>query len=87
MNAQQFTLPFQLRRAGPQVNSDRDLIGRSYQQDKWITVTVVDVCLDDPGRVKVQRDVDGKAWSMPGWLMRLILLEEIQRAAWNSRIS
>jgi hypothetical protein len=81
MNAQQFTLPFRLRRAEPRTNSNRDLIGRSYQQDKWITVTVVDVCLDDPGRVQVQRDVDGKTWTMPAWLMRLIFLEELKRAA------
>ena len=81
MNAQQFALPFRLKRAAPRANSNRDLIGRSYPQDKWITVTVVDVCQDDPGRVKVQRDVDGKTWTMPGWLMRLIFLEETQRAA------
>ena len=81
MNAQQFTLPFRLGHAGPRPNSNRDLIGRSYQQDKWITVTVVEVCLDDPGRVRVQRDVDGKTWTMPGWLMRLIFLEELKRAA------
>jgi hypothetical protein len=81
MNTQQFTFPFRLRRAGPRANSNRDLIGRSYRQDKWITVTVVDICFDDPGRVKVQRDVDGKTWTMPGWLMRLIFLEELKRAA------
>jgi hypothetical protein len=81
MNAQQFTLPFRLRRAEPRANSNNDLIGRWYRQDKWTTVTVVDICLDDPGRVKVQRDVDGKTWTMPGWLMRLIFLEELKRAA------
>lgn len=81
MNARQFTLPFRNKLANPRANSNRDLIGRSYQQDKWITVTVVDVCQDDPGRVRVQRDVDGKTWTMPGWLMRLIFLEELKRAA------
>ena len=81
MNARQFTLPFRTKLANPRANSNRDLIGRSYQQDKWITVTVVDVCQDDPGRVRVQRDVDGKTWTMPGWLMRLIFLEELKRAA------
>lgn len=52
MNAQQFALPFRNKSTGSRANSNRDLIGRSYQQDKWITVTVVDVCPDDPGRVK-----------------------------------
>ena len=78
---QQFTLPFRHKLPASRANSNRDLIGRSYQQDKWITVTVVDVCEDDPGRVKVQRDADGKTWTMPGWLMRLIFLEELKRAA------
>jgi hypothetical protein len=41
----------------------------------------LDVCVDDPDRVRVQRDVDGKTWTMPGWLMRLIFLEELKRAA------
>ena len=81
MNARQFVLPFRNQLTSSRANSNRDLIGRSYQQDKWITVTVVDVCPDDPGRVKVQRDVDGKTWTMPGWLMRLIFLEEMKRAA------
>ena len=81
MNARQFALPFRNKLTSSRANSNRDLIGRSYQQDKWITVTVVDVCQDDPGRVRVQRDADGKTWTMPGWLMRLIFLEELKRAA------
>jgi hypothetical protein len=36
---------------------------------------------DDPGRVRVQRDVDGETSTMPGWLMRLIFLDELMRAA------
>ncbi len=77
----QFTLPFRHKLATSRANSNHDLIGRSYQQDKWATVSVIDVCADDPGRVRVQRDVDGKTWTMPGWLMRLIFLEELKRAA------
>ena len=77
----QFTLPFRHKLVCSSTNSNRDLIGRSYQQDKWATVSVIDVCIDDPARVRVQRDVDGKTWTMPGWLMRLIFLEETQRAA------
>ena len=77
----QFTLPFRHKLAASRTNSNRDLIGRSYQQDTWTTVSVIDVCVDEPGRVRVQRDVDGKTWTMPGWLMRLIFLEELKRAA------
>lgn len=44
-------------------------------------MTVIDVCADDSARVVVERDIDGKNWTMPGWLMRLILLEERNRAA------
>lgn len=77
----QFALPFRHKLATSRDNSNRDLIGRSYQQDKWTTVSVIDVCVDDPGRVRVQRDVDGKTWTMPGWLMRLIFLDEFKRAA------
>jgi hypothetical protein len=81
MNTRQFTLLFRRKPTTLQRNANRNLIGRSYQQDKWITVTVIDVCRDDPGRVLVERDVDGKTWTMPGWLMRLIFLEELKRAA------
>lgn len=77
----QFTLPFRHKAAASPANSNHDLLGRSYQQDKWATVSVIEVCVDDPGRVRVQRDVDGKTWTMPGWLMRLIFLEEGKRAA------
>jgi len=57
------------------------LIGRSYRQDRYATVTVIDICADDAGRVVVKRDTDRKRWTMPGWLMRLIFLEERKRAA------
>ena len=77
----QFTLPFRHKLTNSRATSNRDLIGRSYRQDKWAMVSVIDVCVDDPGRVRVQRDVDGKTWTMPGWLMRLIFLEELKRAA------
>jgi len=36
---------------------------------------VVSVCLNDDKRVMVERDLDGRTWSMPAWLMRLIFLE------------
>jgi hypothetical protein len=80
MNARQITLPFRLRPAEPR-NANRDLIGRSYFQDRYITVTVIGICFDDDARVMVRRNLDGRTWTMPGWLVRLILLEERKRAA------
>ncbi len=81
MITKQITLPFRRRPAAPRSNANRDLIGCAYQQDMYATVTVVDVCPEDVGRVLVQRDIDQKTWTMPGWLMLLILLEERKRAA------
>ena len=81
MNTRQITLPFRRRSTEPRPNSNRDLIGRSYRQDRYATVTVIDICADDAGRVVVKRDTDRKRWTMPGWLMRLIFLEERKRAA------
>lgn len=66
---------------GVSTNASRELIGRSYQQDEYATVTVTRICAEDAARVVVERDVDGKSWTMPGWLIRLILLEERKRAA------
>lgn len=80
MNTRQITLPFRLKPTEPR-NANRDLIGRSYYQDRYITVTVVGIGLDDAARVIVRRNIDGKTWTMPGWLVRLILLEERKRAA------
>lgn len=81
MNTRQITLPFRRKKTEPRSNANRDLIGSSYQQDKYAIVTVIGICADDAGRVVVERDTDGKIWTMPGWLMRLILLEERNRAA------
>ncbi|HMJ25547.1 MAG TPA: hypothetical protein VK475_06945 [Pyrinomonadaceae bacterium] len=73
MQAKQIAFPF--RAKPPRSNgSSADLIGRSYE-DGNATITVVSVCLNDAGRVLVERDLDGRSWSMPAWLMRLIFLE------------
>jgi hypothetical protein len=79
MQAEQIPFPF---RAKPRrTNSpSHDLIGRSYI-DGQATITVTSVCLNDERRVMVERDIDGRTWSMPAWLMRLILLETEQRRA------
>ena len=81
MSARQFALPFRSRRVDNNMNSNQDLIGRSYEEDHS-TVTVIGLCLNDNRRVMVQRDIDGRTWSMPAWLMRLIFMEKNrQRAA------
>jgi hypothetical protein len=79
MNAQQIAFSFRVKQ--PQRNtSNTDLIGRSYK-DGYATIAVIGVCLDDPTRVMVERDLDGRTWSMPGWVMRLVLLEEKRKQA------
>lgn len=79
MQAEQIPFPFraQPRRSN---NPSNDLIGRSYV-DGHATITVTGVCLNDDRRVMVERDTDGRTWSMPAWLMRLILLETEQKRA------
>ena len=81
MDSKQITLPFRRRLTQARLNANFDLVGRSYRQDRYTAVIVIGVCPDDSSRVVVQRDVDGKSWTMPGWLMRLILLDERSRAA------
>ena len=80
MHAQQIAFPFRmkrpLRRNGPNI----DLIGRSYMEGH-ATITVTNVCLDDNNRVMVERDLDGRTWSMPAWLMRLIFFERNRKRA------
>jgi hypothetical protein len=76
MRARQFILPFRRNRSRPPRDANRDLIGRSYRQDKYVRVTVIDVCRDNPARVVLERNLDANRWTMPGWLVRLILLEE-----------
>ncbi len=80
MSARQIALPFRSRRVEKGLNSNRDLIGRSYEEND-ATVTVIDVCLNDDRRVIVQRDIDGRTWTMPAWLMRLIFLEQNRKQA------
>jgi hypothetical protein len=74
MNAEQIAFPFRAQKAKRNLKSNADLIGRSYA-DGHATITVISVCLNDGTRVMVERDLDGRSWSMPAWLMRLIFLE------------
>lgn len=75
MNKKQIALPFRFRRTEQRSNRHTDLIGRSYEEG-YATVTVTGLCLNDDSRVMVRREPGGAAWSMPGWLMRLIFLEK-----------
>ena len=80
MSARQIALPFRSRRIDKGMNPNQDLIGRSYEEDDAI-ITVVELCRNDDRRVIVQRDIDGRTWSMPAWLMRLIFREQNQKRA------
>ena len=80
MSARQIALPFRSKRAQTRVHPNEDLIGRSYEEDDAV-VRVIGLCLNDDRRVMVQRDIDGRTWSMPAWLMRLIFMENRKRAA------
>ncbi len=80
MSARQITLPFRSKRIDKGMNPNQDLIGRSYEEDDSV-VTVIGLCLNDDGRVMVQRDIDGRTWSMPAWLMRLIFMEKNRKRA------
>ena len=80
MSARQIALPFRSKRIDKGMNPNQDLIGRSYEEDEAI-VTVIGLCLNDDGRVMVQRDIDGRTWSMPAWLMRLIFMERNKKRA------
>ncbi len=78
MNAKQITLPFRLRGARQRQNQDLDLLGRCYADGDAI-ITVIEICPGDESRVMVERDLDGRTWSMPAWLMRLIFMEKKKR--------
>ena len=80
MSARQITLPFRAKRAELGADPNADLIGRSYEEGD-ATITVVETCLNDQRRVMVEREVDGRTWSMPAWLMRLVFKETKRRAA------
>ena len=80
MSSRQIALPFRSKRIDKSMNPNEDLIGRSYEEDDAI-VTVIGLCLNDNGRVMVERDIDGRTWSMPAWLMRLIFMERNRKRA------
>jgi hypothetical protein len=75
MSAQQIILPFRTSRSEVQRNSNADLVGRSYQEDEYTTVTVIGLIPGDKTRVLFRRDPGGGTYSMLGWLMRFALME------------
>ena len=79
MRHEQIALPFRTRRP-KRGNRNTDLIGRSYE-DGYTTVTVIESCLNDEGRVMLRRDPGGSTYSMPGWLVRLIFMEQKRKRA------
>ena len=74
MSAQLVLFPFPDRRRRSVKSSNRDLIGRSYQEGHT-RVTVIALCAGDDGRVMVRRMPGGEPFSMPGWLMKLALMD------------
>jgi hypothetical protein len=80
MNAQQIAFPFRAKQPHRRDAPNTDLIGRSYK-DGYATIVVTSICLNDTTKVMVEHDLDGRTWSMPGWLMRLVSLEEKRKRA------
>jgi hypothetical protein len=73
MNPQQTVFAFYSPRRGqPRPEFDAStLVGRSYLEDDYVTVTVVSVCQTDHQRVVVRRRPGG-SFTMPAWLVRSI---------------
>jgi len=78
MRGTQITLPFRLRESRQRQNQNLDLVGCAYADGDAI-ITVMEICPSDASRVMVERDLDGRTWSMPAWLMRLIFMEKKKR--------
>ncbi|HEX9919600.1 MAG TPA: hypothetical protein VGA87_10550 [Pyrinomonadaceae bacterium] len=55
-----------------------DLIGRSFF-DGLSRVAVTDVCRLNPAQVMVERELDGRRWSISAGLVRLITTRERKR--------
>jgi hypothetical protein len=73
--AEQIVLPFRSKRKSKPVNAgsgNKDLIGLSYF-DRGTTVVVKACSQSNPALVVVERDSDGKSWTVPAGLIRLII--------------
>jgi hypothetical protein len=63
-----------------QIQPDNELIGKQFSEGKAI-ITVTNLCSRQPGHVVVLRDLDGRSWSVPAWMIRRILGKKRSRAA------
>lgn len=82
MNAEQIALPFNLlglKPAGKKQAND-DLVGCTFF-DGSATITVVRTCPANPNQVVVERDLDGKSWTAPVWLIRTVVGRKKRRRA------
>ena len=82
MSAEQITLPFNLlsmKTVGKRDVND-DLVGRCFF-DGASTISVISVCPANPNQVIVQRDLDGKSWTAPAWLIRTVVGRKKKRRA------
>lgn len=81
MEAEQIAFPFRpVSRKIISRGLNTDLIGRSFA-DGAATISVIGVCPGNPRHVMVQRDLDGKSWSVPAGMIRLITGHRKRRAA------
>jgi hypothetical protein len=63
--------PPRVRTAREPTPQHADLIGRCFF-DGHSRVAVTDVCRLNPAQVMVERELDGRRWSIPAGLVRLI---------------
>jgi hypothetical protein len=72
MEAEQIVFPFPgVRREAAAVKApNADLVGRSYM-DGASKVRVVAVNPAVPNQVTVRRELDGRSWVAPAWMIRL----------------
>jgi hypothetical protein len=61
-------------------DADLDLIGKQFAEGK-ATITVINRSRATPGHVSVLRNLDGKIWSVPAWMIRRIVGETGKKAA------
>jgi hypothetical protein len=83
MKPEQIVLPLkqikrETRETAEQANAD--LVGRSFF-DGSTAITVTGVSHTNPRQVVVRRDADGKSWSVPAGLIRLIVGRKKRRRA------
>lgn len=81
MMAEQIVLPFRLRRKSKAVKArsgNDDLVGLGYY-DGVSSVVVMGVSPSNPKLVVVERESDGKSWTVPAGLIRLIVSDKQRR--------